>query len=518
MKRFIAVCIALAAFTVSLRADQTRKRYLVSTERPFREDKLPQGSYERFSVVDGYAVELTDQEAKELAATSGVRRVEPDVERFVYATARPRLDVSQMTPWGAGAVNASAVRFLTRGEGVRVGIIDTGIDLRHPDLQAAYRGGWDFVHNDNIPEEEAQGDAFGHGTRMAGVLAGSDNGFGIVGAAPGVSLYVLKIFPKNGGALTSNVIRAVEWAIAQKLDVVSCSFGGDTPSKLEEEAYARARRANVLVIAAVGNHASYVRYPAAYPSVVGVGAIDRMHRIAGFSNTGAEVDFVAPGVDVLSTMISGAGRVGSITLDDGSVLSAQPLAYSKSGAVAGMPIDCAYGGTGEFPAAAAGNIALVQRDIGPLSAQATNAIAAKAGALVLVNSAIEDWPLRGSLGRANASWPVTVGVSMESGRILRERGGGSVVVDSYISDYDASDGASMSAPYVASVAALVRALRPDLSADEVLALLASTATDLGNAGRDPQYGYGLVNAYTAAAVAVPERMPGNNKRRRAASH
>ncbi|HKO56251.1 MAG TPA: S8 family serine peptidase, partial [Thermoanaerobaculia bacterium] len=445
MKKSLIVCIAVAAIAVSLRADSTRKRYLVATERPFHEDKLAKGTYSRFSAVDGYAVELSDEEAKALAATSGVRYVEPDVERFVSTGASPRVDESQITPWGVSTVNAPAVWFLTSGEGVRVGIIDTGIDLRHPDLQAAYRGGWDFVHDDNVPEEEAQGDAFGHGTRMAGIIAGSDNGFGVVGVAPGVSLFALKIFPKNGGALTSNVIRAIDWAIAQKLDVLNCSFGGDTPSKLEEEAYARARRANVLVIAAVGNHASYVRYPAAYPSVVGVGAIDRTNRIAAFSNTGTEVDFVGPGVDVMSTMISGAGHVGSITLDDGTVLSAQPFVYSKSAVVPGMPIDCAYGRSVDFPPAVSGNIALVLRDERAFSAKATNAIAAQAAALVLVNDTIEDMPQRGSLGRENPLWPVTVGVSMESGRRILEHGA-RVVVDSYVTDYDASDGASMSAP------------------------------------------------------------------------
>jgi len=87
------------------------------------------------------------------------------------------------------------------------------------------------------------------------------------------------------------------------------------------------------------------------------------------------------------------------------------------------------------------------------------------------------------------------------------------MVDSYITDYEAADGASMSAPHVAAVAALVRALRPDLSADEVVALLASTAADLGEPGRDPVYGYGLVDAYAAAAAAVPERMPAKPRRR-----
>lgn len=511
MKSLITIC-AVLSLAVSLSADSTRKRYLVATERPFREDALGRARFTRFAAVDGYAVELTDTEAKALAATRGVRYLEPDVERFVSAMPSRQLDVSQITPWGVASVNAPAVRFLTSGEGVRVGIIDTGIDLGHPDLQAAYRGGWDFVHNDAFPEEEAEGDAFAHGTRMAGIIAASDNGFGIVGVAPGVELFVLKIFPKSGGALTSNVIRAIDWAIAHKLDVVSCSFGGETPSKLEEEAYARARRANVLVFAAVANHASYVRYPAAYPSVAGVGAVDRRHTIAAFSNTGPEVEFVAPGVDLVSTMIVGRGRVGSVTLDDGTVFSAHPLAYSKSAEVAGMPVDCESGRADDFTPAAAGNIALVVRDGQLLSAKATNAIAAQAAALVVMNTAADDMPMRASLGSESPHWPVAVSVSRESGRIIRERGQ-SIVVDSYVTDYDGADGTSMSAPHVAGVAALVRALRPDLNADQILALLAATATDLGAAGRDPIYGHGLVNAYAAAAAAVPERMPVTKRRR-----
>lgn len=512
MNKLLAIYVALLCLALSVHAQPARKKYLVATDRPFREEVLGKRNYVRFAGGDGYAVELSDDEAKALASTRGVRYVEPDAERFVSAMPSPHLDVAQMTPWNVVSVNAPSIWFLTRGEGVRVGIIDTGIDLSHPDLQAAYRGGYDFVHNDAVPEEEAEGDGFAHGTRMAGIIAASDNGFGLIGAAPGVSLLALKIFPKNGGALTSNVIRAVEWAIAQKLDVVNCSFGGDTPSKLEEETYARARRANVLVIAAVGNHASWVRYPAAYPSVVGVGAIDRMHRIASFSNTGDEVDFVAPGVDAVSTMISGKGHIGSITLDDGTSFPAHPFAYSKSGTATGTPIDCGYGTSLDFSPATAQNIALVLRNGPSIPSKAFNAATAQAAALVVINSAIDDMPMRGTLGFDDPRWPVAVSVSGQTGQILRQRGS-SVLVDSYVTDYDAADGASMSAPHVAAVAALLRALRPDLNADEILALLATTATDLGTPGRDPIYGYGLVNAYAAAEAAVPERMPAKTRRR-----
>jgi subtilisin family serine protease len=515
MNRLLAGALALLSIAVSLHAETARRRYLVATDRSFREEALGKTSYARFSAVDGYSAALTDDEAKALAAAKGVRYVEPDVERFVSAMpVPPHLDVAQVTSWGAVSVHAPAVWFLTRGEGVRVGIIDTGIDLAHPDLRAAYRGGYDFVHNDSIPEEEAEGGALGHGTRMAGVIAASDNGFGVVGAAPGVSLYALKIFPKTGGASTSNVIRAVEWAIAQKLDVVNCSFGGDTPSRLEEETYARARQANVLVIAAVGNDASWVRYPAAYPSVVAVGAMDRSGRVASFSNTGPALAFVAPGVDVVSAMVSGRGRIGSVTLADGTSLPAHPFTYSRSGTAAGAPVECAEGYAADFPTAAAQNVALVQRDGPSVALKATNAVAAQAAALVVINYAVDDMPMRGSLGTINPAWPVAVSVSAQTGQLIAERGS-SVLIDSYVSDYDAGDGASMAAPHVAAVAALVRALRPDLSADGVLNIIASTATDLGDPGRDPLYGYGLVDAYAAAAAAVPDRIVPKTRRRSA---
>ncbi|HEU4888161.1 MAG TPA: protease inhibitor I9 family protein, partial [Thermoanaerobaculia bacterium] len=157
MKKLIILSVALLSLAVSVRAEPTRRKYLVATERPFREEKLGVRNYVRFAGVDGYAVELSDEEAQALAATNGVRYVEPDVERFVSALPSPHLDVTQMTPWGVTSVNAPSVWFLTRGEGVRVGIIDTGIDPGHPDLQAAYRGGYDFVHDDTVPEEEAEG-------------------------------------------------------------------------------------------------------------------------------------------------------------------------------------------------------------------------------------------------------------------------------------------------------------------------------------------------------------------------
>lgn len=516
MKKLILCATAITLLAIPSPGEERRQRYLVATRTAgvkaasvsYDVRDLAARGYTPFSSVEGYSLELTDAEALSLSQRPDVRYVEPDRERFLAAG--PRLDAAQELTYGVAMVNAPQLWPVTRGEGVRVGVIDTGIDLRHADLQKAYRGGWDFVHNDAIPEEEAEGGAMGHGTRMAGLIAATDNQFGVVGVAPDVSLYALKIFGKSGGALTSNVIRALDWAIEHDLDILSCSFGGENPTKLEEEAFDRARRADILIVAAVGNHSAGVRSPALYSSVVAVGAIDRSMKIASFSNTGPALDFVAPGVDVLSTINIGRGSVGTVTLHDSTVLSAHPFAQSKSGLMAGEWLDCLFGRDGDFQAGAAGKIALMDRGSNTPADKASNALVYQTLAVIVVNNDLWDSPQRGTLGSAFANWPVAVSVSPSSGERIRKTGG-SLTIDSYVSDYDASDGTSLSAPLVAGVAALIRALRPDLSAGEVIALLSTTARDLGEAGCDETYGCGLVDAYAAGRAAAPYAFAGRRR-------
>ena len=352
--------------------------------------------------------------------------------------------------------------------------------------------------------------------RVAGVIAAADNAFGVVGVAPGVALYALKVFPETGGARTSDIIRALHWAVANHLDVVNCSFGGDDPSQLEAEAYQAARDANVLVIAAVGNDATHVRYPAAYASVAGVSAVDRAGNHASFSNHGTEVDLVAPGVDVMSTMRIGEGRVGSVLLENGIAIAAHPLEFSPINHRSGSVVDCRFAEPGRFPAEVNGNVALVARGDESPRDKADSAMRAGATAMVLVNNTSDDLPFRGTLGYRNARWPVGVSVTPNGGAAILGYTG-TVRVDSYVTDYEASDGTSLSAPYVVGVAALVRALRPDLSAGEVLDVLLRTARDLGAPGCDELYGCGLVSALAAAREVAPERFT-RHSRRRAIGH
>lgn len=136
--------------------------------------------------------------------------------------------------------------------------------------------------------------------------------------------------------------------------------------------------------------------------------------------------------------------------------------------------------------------------------------------MILVNTTQDETPFRGTLGYWSARWPVAVSVAPGNGAAILEQTG-TVRVDSYVTDYEASDGTSLSAPFVAGVAALLRALRPDLAADELLDVLLRTAKDLGAPGCDELYGCGLVSAFAAAQEVAPERFVRVPKPRRRAA-
>ena len=204
---------------------------------------------------------------------------------------------------GAGLVHASG----NRGAGVKVGIIDSGIDSQHPDLAANYAGGWDFVEGDDTPQ-----DALGHGTFIAGIIGAVDDGQGVVGVAPEASLYAYRVLDSSGvgNANTWNlVIAALDKAIVDGMDVVNMSFGslGD-PGQDVLDACERAAAAGIVLVAAAGNLGNFagtgdnVIFPARYSSAMAVAATTMSDDRAYFSSTGPDLELAAPGFDIYSTL------------------------------------------------------------------------------------------------------------------------------------------------------------------------------------------------------------------------
>ncbi|MBI4338494.1 MAG: S8 family serine peptidase [Chloroflexi bacterium] len=206
---------------------------------------------------------------------------------------------AQTVPWGIAKVNAPAVHGFDKGAGVKVAIIDTGIDLEQLDLKVA--GGVSFVTGVTSWDDDN-----GHGTHVAGTVAALDNDIGVVGVAPLASLFAVKVLNSSGSGSWSSVISGVDWAITNGMQVVSMSLGASSAPSAMQTAVQVASNAGIVIVAAAGNSGSSglccnVTYPAKFSEVIAVAAIDESNTRASFSSIGPEVELAAPGVGVLST-------------------------------------------------------------------------------------------------------------------------------------------------------------------------------------------------------------------------
>jgi subtilisin family serine protease len=226
----------------------------------------------------------------------------------------PGADISAVEAW-------DIERGLTNQ--VTVAVIDSGIDLAHPDLQGRIwqnpgeipnngldddgNGyvddvfGWNFVHNNKTP-----GDDNGHGTHVSGIAAAAtNNGRGIAGVSHGALIMPLKAANSAGGLSVSNVIKAIDYAVDNGADIINMSFAAplSPPSTALGSAIDQAHAKGLTLLAAVGNEGDgTINYPAGYHNVIGVGATTNRDQKASFSNRNFTVDIVAPGQTIYSTM------------------------------------------------------------------------------------------------------------------------------------------------------------------------------------------------------------------------
>ncbi|MDG5758685.1 S8 family serine peptidase [Natronococcus sp. A-GB1] len=229
--------------------------------------------------------------------------------------------LGQETPYGIEQVDADlAIDDGETGAGVSVAIIDTGIDAAHETLaenlgegyatadaacttscgSGPFGGGNDI--DDCLEEWDDDND---HGTHCAGTAGAADDGTGVLGVAPDVTLHAVKALQCDGGGTLDDIAAGIQWSADQGHDVQNMSLGSDTDSDVIRDAVQYADERGVVMVAAAGNDgpcSDCVGYPAAYDEVIAVSATDENDDLADFSSTGPEVDIAAPGVDVLSTV------------------------------------------------------------------------------------------------------------------------------------------------------------------------------------------------------------------------
>ncbi|NHZ42367.1 S8 family serine peptidase [Massilia aquatica] len=442
--------------------------------------------------MDAMAIEVPAQALNGLLRNPNVEYIEEDVVRKAFAlssasTGTPYAS-GQLVPYGINLVQADLLPDANAANR-KVCIIDSGYDRAHEDLSANSVAGEYDAGTGNWYTDENH-----HGTHVAGTIAAINNsGTGVVGVNPNrlLKLHIVKVFGAAGWAYSSSLASAANKCGSAGANVISMSLGGGRPSKTEERAFDALAAKGVLSIAAAGNDGNtVVSYPAGYASVMMVGALDENKAWASFSQYNSKVEIAGPGVGVLSTVPMNSGSMPALTVG---------AAVYAPGSMDGSPVKTATAPLADFglgdkaDAAVSGKVCLIARGTIDFATKVANCQNSGGVGAVVYNNVAGGFS--GTVGTATLI--PSVSASSAEGTQLKTQLGQSATVAVKPASYAYFDGTSMATPHVSAVAALVWSYFPTCSGTQIRNSLGKSALDLGMAGRDTKYGFGLVQAKAA---------------------
>ncbi len=274
------------------------------------------------SVLNGFAAELTLDEMRKIANDRRVKLVEADVIQTSQGSDGTNVQ-GQSTPWGISRVGSFATA--TSNTGV-AWVVDTGIDLDHPDLNVDVARSRSFVLT--LPDKNTADDLYGHGSHVAGIIAAKNNDFGVVGVCAGATVISVKILNQYGTGRSSQTLAGLDYIgknlVPNKVNVVNMSFTGTASTTVDDAVRALAAKGAKIAIAAGNYLANVSNYSPARvdaPNVFTISAYGSTSALASFSNYGLSVDFSAPGVSIYS-----CNKNGGYTTKSGTSMAAPHFA------------------------------------------------------------------------------------------------------------------------------------------------------------------------------------------------
>ena len=319
----VILSISLMSFTEA-EAQGSRKVFIYFKAQPSSADMeglLGLGATVRHTFRDMPVIsaEIPVAAAQRILKNPNVDRIE-DVEivHLLGRVAKSQSGDPQQIPWGISGIKADQAWSVSKGTGIKVAVLDTGVDLDHSDLVANLAWSKSEIGSPTADDKN------GHGTHVSGTVLAVDNAIGVVGVAPEAKLYALQVLRPSGTGYADDITKGVEdarygpdgiLATGDEANIISMSLGGPSPlGTAFEYQMITAYSERIVLVAAAGNDGTEsIDYPAAYPEVIAVGATDQNNVRASFSDYGADLELVAPGVDVLSTYKGDSYAYGSGT-------------------------------------------------------------------------------------------------------------------------------------------------------------------------------------------------------------
>ena len=263
-----------------------------------------------FEYIPAVVVTVSTTALDTLSENPQVKYIQPDyyihyVDPPSWSAIQPS---SQVLPWGVDRIDAERAWRISTGEGIKVAVVDTGIDRDHPDLRPNIHGGFNAIApQPPYPDPNDFDDDHGHGTHCAGIIGAVNNNFGVVGVAPDCWLYGVKVLDASGSGYLSDCVEGIEWCIDNGMQVISMSWGSYSHYPILEEICAEAWERGAVLVGAAGNEGYLYPdlYPAGYSSVMAISATDINDNVPWWSNYGDEIELAAPGVSIYSTFIGG---------------------------------------------------------------------------------------------------------------------------------------------------------------------------------------------------------------------
>ncbi|NGM68846.1 S8 family peptidase [Natronolimnobius sp. AArcel1] len=272
--------------------------------------------FEHFEFI---AAEVPESRLDDLIGASGIAHVEDDEETGIPDDWSPNLlefllppdrsDCSthpdQQASWGLERIGADEVD--ADGADVDIGVLDTGIQTDHCSLEVA--DGQNFTADGLAGDYE---DRHGHGTHVAGIAGALENDLGVVGTAPNAALHAVKVLDDEGRGRYSELIAGIDWCMSNDVEIISMSLGGEEESRAVDDAVEAAHDAGHLLLTAAGNAGNAengacseetMSYPATHEKVLAVAAMDEDETLASYSSVGEAIDLLAPGTDIVSSVV-----------------------------------------------------------------------------------------------------------------------------------------------------------------------------------------------------------------------